>query len=198
MISAIKNAGSLFIRELKGEEELATVEKVASAWSHFAGSMISRCDRNTKEYERLSDCESICHHMNTLIALDDSAEFYICEDAYKKIQGIMCLWVSSLDISVMGLVTNPANLMPEQARNQSDPMPVRGVGTSLIETSVKRAIELKKCSVHLDSFPLAVGFYQRMGFSLVLEKESEIISPMALSIEKIHHLYAHLMPVQAA
>lgn len=187
----------LTVRQCIEPIEWEEIGRVVSCWSVFAKEMKSRePGKKTVSYKKLSDCKKICESIHSLLKRKDLStlpiEMHICE-AKNAIRGVLLLEIYD-SVDVIAIVTDPANLISPSLRQSKDSAPISGVGRELMQTAIKKAIQLEKKSVCLDAVPSAIGFYKKLGFELDGEEDQEPLAPsMILTMEKIYGLYAHLI-----
>jgi hypothetical protein len=172
--------------------------KVLSIWSASAFERTSAIQKDSPDRECLLDCGLICAQIETLLeglSEKDRIEIYLCEDLAGNHQAAMAIQVDASRVTIMELVTNPWNIASPQG-NLDTEHPVKGAGTSLVLQAIKRARELNT-GVYLKALPLALKFYEKLGFSKVEEKSKTTI-PMILQAQKIRELYSYLIESEVA
>ncbi len=190
---------SLVIREIKEAQDLECVGAVVDAWRSTALEIKNRRALDGVARARLLDCSIVCFGLVRYMPGQrdpqnrNNKQIFLVEDQSGKTQAIMSLDSDSSCTCIRHLVTNPENLIPDSARRQGEPMPVRGAATALMEEVMRREL-VRGGGVFLESLSSSFGFYEKMGLEELPRAAGRGGAvPMVITADKIRSMYPHFI-----
>lgn len=161
------------------------VIQMTHAWEAIAKQKEAAIDAEESTFEENAfvDCRLMCDGIRySMENPHPIQEIYACKDRKGNIQGLMVLSIGENDLSIAHLVTHPNNICSFEKHQESDR--VRGAGSCLMRKAEEIALERnKREGIVLSPTPLAIPFYEKLGF--ILEYDEEGIPEMKKPFEDI-------------
>lgn len=155
-------ATKLYIKKLNFYEK-EDAAKVAAVWQDVAKEKEEKAQTLVEKIQFRACGYIVSEVEDSLLSARYNEEAFVCLDEAGNEQGFLIAEMRLNEIYVEWLVTNPINI--RSSLNDSEPLQVKGAGTTLLREMEELASKTNRARVALYPLQSAIPFYEKNGYT---------------------------------